>query len=178
MGAWADTVLLVETLQGLSPVDWDASTVQEMVDPARVKAAKGTVAPLITARVPSFVAEAGSTEAFLDLAADQTALASEIQSMLGYAYLHHQLSSRAATGRGNRDYERALEFFDPTMHPPGGFLPVAVKAFSLLVPVILSMTTEAAQEASKVPAAVVTTPETKPLTIGGESAAAYSFDIT
>ena len=142
-----------------------------------VAAAKNTVTPLVVARVPNHVARAGSSKAFFDLVAAKAELAGEAQNMIGIAYLHHQLVDGAATSRGNRDYDRALVFYDPTMHPPRGVLIGAVKAFSALVPVVLDLATEPVVDGRVVPAASFRAVETKPLTIGAKAAEPYSFEI-
>ena len=176
MGAWNDFVLSVDTLKGLSPIDWPASKGQTDVDVNLVNQARQQVEDLVGARIAQVVAAAGGTEAFFDRAAAEAKLSTSLQRLLGLAYLFQDWSdigSRPGTGTGYT--EKAKGLLGTKIDP--GPLSVAEKAFSGIAPVLLGLTTEAVVPDRAVPAASFRAVETKPLTIGGKAAEPYSFEI-
>lgn len=177
MGAWNDFTLAVETLQGLSSIDWPEGSVQSDVDTRIAGQAKQLVETLVAARIPSIVADAGGTEAFFDLAAAESKLATDLQRLVGMGYNYQAWSDpglRPGQGRGYA--EKAKDLLGTPREP--GPLREAVKAFAGIAPVLLGLTTEAALEGRRRPAASFKRPETKPLTIGGQAARPFSFKIT
>lgn len=142
MGAWTDLTLAVATLQGLASVDWPASSAQVDVDTSIVAQAKSTVVSLATPRLAAEIVAQGGSDAFFDLVAAESKLSSQVQTMLGYAYLHHSFFDRAPTSTGVL-YEKALRYYN-TEGDNGrgsGLLVNAVKGFALTAPATLGQST-------------------------------------
>lgn len=141
MGAWSSLVLSVDTLKGLSPLDWPAANDQDDVDTLIVAQAKQFVESIVGSRIATVIAGAGGTEAFFDSCAGVAALATDLQNLVGLAYLYHWWSdpgSRPGTGQG---YAKKAAALLGTLQAPGQ-LTMAAKAFAGIAPVLTEDVTE------------------------------------
>lgn len=145
MGAWSSFVLSVDTLMGLSPIDWPGTSIQGSVDLGIVQQAKQLCETMTTARIPSAIGSAGGSGAFFDSAVGVPALATDLQHFVGLAYLYRSWSDSGDRPGPGASYAKKAQSLMGTAIAPGE-LALAAKAFAGLAPILIG-------QRSKVPGA-------------------------
>lgn len=123
--SWDEAKILTATLKGIDPVE--AQAIGEPDDDV-LQSAKSMVETLGTERLAGFMLEVGGPEAFFDEVVQRPALASQVQSMLGYGYLYKHFMADAV-GTEDGMHARATEMKSN--------LKSQVKAFSKLAPALI-----------------------------------------
>lgn len=128
---WDATDLLLATLKGI-----DAPEAERIAPPDAdvLQSAKSAVETHATERLAGFMVDMGGPEAFFDQVVQQEELASQVQSMLGYAYFYKHFMADAV-GTEDGMYARAMEHKDN--------LKSQVKAFARLAPALIGQTDDA-----------------------------------
>ena len=166
MGAWNDLPHedFREAIAEAAPSDFASE--DAVVDPVRFASAQREVATRLLPLVVTNVRDLGGEQAFLDKVAAEAALADRLSQALPLAYwflAYRDTASRPAGGP-NLDADRRDQYSKD--------LTAAVRALAAVAPELVGETAAPAVAAS------FRTVESKPLTIGGQPAAPFSFEIT
>ena len=128
---WDEAELKEATLKGIDSVEAQAIGTP---DADVLQSAKSAVETHATERLAGFMVDVGGPEAFFDEVVQKKELASQVQSMLGYAYLYKHFMADAV-GTEDGMYARAMEMKSG--------LKSQVKAFAKLAPALLGKTDRA-----------------------------------
>ena len=166
MGAWNDLKAdaFREAIAEAAPSDFASE--DAIVDPVRFASAKREVATRLLPLVAKNVRDLSGEAVFLDKVAGEAALAGRLQQALPLAYwflFYRDTASRPAGGL-NLDADRRDQYDKDCTR--------AVRALAAVAPELVGETSAPAVAAS------FRTVESKPLTIGGQKAEPFSFEIT